>query len=106
MAIFVAMLLGLALFRFLEVMSVGFIAGVENVGDVDKHPKNHDGRIEKGILKGGFGGNWSFRNHGVYQGLLKSFRNFILTGIGAEPKGQLCDSGARRIRDYRLDFPI
>jgi len=38
--------------------------------------------------------------------LLKSFRNFILTGIGAEPKGQLCDSGARRIRDYRLDFPI
>src|SRR5436309_1664268 len=40
------------------------------------------------------------------RGSFKGPRKFILTGIGAEPKGQLCDSSARRIRDYRLDFPI
>ncbi len=54
-AVFLTALLGLTLLYFLLVLSAGFVPRKEDVRDVEKHAKNHDGGIEKGILEGGFG---------------------------------------------------
>ena len=71
-AIVFAALLRLALLGLPFIFLAGFVARVENVSDVKGHDKNHDGRIEQGILEWGFRERGSFRVHGICQAILQS----------------------------------
>jgi hypothetical protein len=65
-AIVFALLLGLALLCFPLEFLVGFVARVENIRDIKKYAEDDQGRIEEGILKGGFRRRGRLGNHEVH----------------------------------------